>query len=227
MNPTQIQGCLAGIEPLNGTNYPNWRSHLDIVIGYLEYDISLRDSMPQKPVDNSNRGEKQNYYKWEKVNRMSIMIIQGSIPDATQGGILLKDTAKELLDVIKSQFMGSAKSMVGTYMGQLTSMWYSGDGSVRDHILQMEDLVYKLRGLDINLNDDYLVKLAVNSLPKQFETFNINYNTCDRKWDANELISHCVQEEERHRHETKEYAHFASAGPSKKSFKKSGKNKKP
>ncbi|XP_026399516.1 uncharacterized protein LOC113295393 [Papaver somniferum] len=155
------------------------------------------------------------------------MIIRGSIPDAIRGGIPIKDTAKELMEVIRSQFMSSAKSMIGTHMGQLTSMRYNGEGSVRDHILQMADLVYKLWGLDMNLNDDFLVQLAVNSLPKQFETFKVSYNTCDKKWNVNELIAHCVQEAERERRETKEYAHFTIAGPSKKNFKKSGKNKKP
>ncbi|XP_026428161.1 uncharacterized protein LOC113324038 [Papaver somniferum] len=164
MNPTQVQGYLAGIEPLNGANYLKWRSHMDIVICYLEYDIALREPMPQKPVDNFNRSEKQSFYKWEKANRMSIMITRGAIPDAIRGGIPMKDMAKEHLNVIKSQFMSSTKSMVSAYMSQLTSMRYSGDGSVRYHILQMEDLIYRLRGLDMNLNDDYLVKLAQEKL---------------------------------------------------------------
>ncbi|XP_026438891.1 uncharacterized protein LOC113337432 [Papaver somniferum] len=227
INPTEVQGYLAGIEPLNGTNYLKWRSHMDIVLGYLEYDITFREPMPQKPVDSFNRSEKQSFYKWEKANIMSVMIIRDAIPDAIRGGITMKNTAKEQLDVIKSQFMSSAKSMVGAHMSQLKSILYSGYGSVRDHILQMADLIYKLRGLDMNLNDDYLVQLAINSLPEKFETFKINYNICERKWDVNELIAHCVQEEEMKRRETKEYTHFASAGSSKQSFNKLGKNKKP
>ncbi|XP_026420023.1 uncharacterized protein LOC113316004 [Papaver somniferum] len=202
-------------------------SNLDIVLDYLEYDIALREPKPEMLVDTYTRNEKIDFHKWEKENRMSIMIIRGAIPDAIRGGIPIKDTAKELMEVIQSKFMSSVKSMIGTHMGQPTSMRYNDEGSVRDHILEMEDLVYKLRGLDMNLNDDFLVQLEVNSLPKQFETFKVNYNTCDRNWNVNELIAHCVQEEERQRRETKEYAHFTTDGPNKKDFKKSEKNKKP
>ena len=50
------------------------------------------------------------------------------------------------------------------------------------------------------------------SLPLQYNPFKINYNAQREKWSLTELISHCVQEEERLKQEKTESAHLAFQG---------------
>jgi hypothetical protein len=68
---------------------------------------------------------------------------------------------------------------------------------VRDHILRMSNVAARLKPLDLAINDGFLIYLIFNSLPKEFETFEVNYNSMNDKWTLKKFIAMCVQEEER------------------------------
>ena len=65
--------------------------------------------------------------------------------------------------------------------------------------------------------------LVLISLPTQFSQFKVSYNCQNETWSLNELISHCVQEEERLKQEKIENAHLT--GTSKDKGKKRKKDK--
>ena len=62
--------------------------------------------------------------------------------------------------------------------------------------MEMSHLASKLKALKLELLDDLLMHLVLISLPAQFSQFKVIYNCQKDKWSLNELISHCVQEEE-------------------------------
>jgi hypothetical protein len=55
----------------------------------------------------------------------------------------------------------------------------------------------KLKPMDLGLKDEFLVYLIFASLPKEYETFVVNYNMKPDNWDLDKLMAMCVQEEER------------------------------
>uniref|UniRef100_A0A0E0CCJ9 CCHC-type domain-containing protein n=1 Tax=Oryza meridionalis TaxID=40149 RepID=A0A0E0CCJ9_9ORYZ len=55
----------------------------------------------------------------------------------------------------------------------------------------------KLKPMDLNISDVFLVHLVMTSLPKNFDNFVVNYKISPEKWNFEELVSNCVQEEER------------------------------
>jgi hypothetical protein len=68
---------------------------------------------------------------------------------------------------------------------------------VRNHILRMSNVTARLKPLDLAFKDDFLIYLIFNSLPKKFETFEVNYNSMNDKWTLKKFIAMCVQKEER------------------------------
>ena len=61
----------------------------------------------------------------------------------------------------------------------------------------MSNTASKLKPMDLELQDEFLIHLVFASLPREYETFVVNYNMQPNKWDIEKLISMCVQEEER------------------------------
>lgn len=81
MDGTIVQRHLTGIEPLSGSNFKKWKSQLEIVLGWMEYDISLTEEMPAVPEPTATKSAKTEYLKWMKANKMAMMIIKSSIGD--------------------------------------------------------------------------------------------------------------------------------------------------
>jgi hypothetical protein len=79
---------------------------------------------------------------------------------------------------------------------RLTTEKYSESG-VRDYILRMTNVVARLKPLDLAIKDGFLIYLIFNSLPKEFETFEVNYNSMNEKWTLEKFMAMYVQEEER------------------------------
>jgi molybdopterin converting factor small subunit len=100
------------------------------------------------------------------------------------------------LEKVESQFTGSSKAYVSSLIKRLISEKYTGDG-VRDHILRMSNVAVRLKPLDLAIKDGFLIYLIFNSLPKEFKTFEANYNSMNDKWTLEKFIVMCVQEEER------------------------------
>ena len=102
-------------------------------------------------------------------------------------------------------------------------MRYKGNENIREYIMEMSHLASKLRAHKLYLFEDLLVHLVLISLLTQFSQFKVSYNCQKETWSLNELISHCVQEEERLKQEKIESAHLI--GTSKDKGKKRKKDK--
>jgi hypothetical protein len=123
------------------------------------------------------------------------MVIKSSIKEAIRGGIPDSETVKEYLKKVESQFTDSSKTYASTIIKRLVTEKYSFGSGVREHILKMSNMTSKLKTMNMGLKDEFLVHLVMSSLPKEFETFEINYNFQPKNWRIEKLIVMCVQEE--------------------------------
>jgi hypothetical protein len=105
----------------------------------------------------------------------------------------------EYRDKVESQFTVSSKAYASTLIKRLISEKYSR-GGVRDHILRMTNVAARLKPLDLAIKDDFMIYLIFNSLPKEFETFEVNYNSMNEKWTLEKFMGMCVSEEQRIKH---------------------------
>jgi hypothetical protein len=182
-------------------------------LALFEIDKAITDKCPIKPTlldipndlgaDAKAKREKQNSKlmscyeiektNWERSNRKCLMVIKERISEGIRETIPECETVVEYLKKVESQFTSSSKAYASSLIKRLVSEKYTG-GGVRDHILRMSNVAARLKPLDLAIKDDFLI---FNSLPKEFKTFEMNYNSMNDKWTLKKFIAMCVQEEER------------------------------
>ncbi|KAJ9556201.1 hypothetical protein OSB04_010815 [Centaurea solstitialis] len=219
VNANNVSAQLAGIPTLNGTNYAIWKESVEIVLGCMDLDHALRMERLISTTENPNTDKIE---KWDRSNRMCLMIMKRSIPSTFRGSITEGTNAKNFLKEIEQFFAKNAKTEASNTLMKLVTMRYKEKGNIREYIMEMSNLNGKLKELKLELSDDLLVHLILISLPAQFGPFVVSYNTQKDKWTLNELMSHLVQEEERLKRDKTESAHLASTSQDKKKKRAKG-----
>ena len=67
-------------------------------------------------------------------------------------------------------------------MSKLVSMKYAGDSHIRQHILEMKNILTQLNDMKFVISDSFLVHLILTSLPTEYEPFKISYNKHNDEW---------------------------------------------
>ncbi|KAK1696617.1 hypothetical protein QYE76_013314 [Lolium multiflorum] len=244
VHPGNPMSFISAIEPLNGGNYGSWREKVEMGLALLDLDLALIEACPIEPKD-PVRGDKESEddfnkrvldhgpkrmkydldrAKWDSSNRKCLMVIKSSILEAIRGAIPQCDTASEYLKKVESQFTGSSKAYASTLIRKLVTTKYTG-GGVRDHILRMSHMSSKLKSMEMELPEQFVIHLIFASLPKEFETFAVNYNAQPEKWAIEKMIAMCVQEEERIKGQSGDSVNYLS--PTKKRNFQSFQSSKP
>ncbi|KAK3015762.1 hypothetical protein RJ639_005496 [Escallonia herrerae] len=152
-SPAAITGYLSSIESLSGTNFRKWKEQISIILGVMDLDYALRVDAPAALTAESSTEQKAACEKWERSNRISLMIMKGSITTAIRGAIPDSDNAKLYLAHIKEQFQGSSKAHATTLINTMVTLKYNGSNGVREHILRMNDMASQLKGLDMEISE--------------------------------------------------------------------------
>ncbi|XP_057954717.1 uncharacterized protein LOC131148806 [Malania oleifera] len=217
MTLANITSNINYIPMLNGSNFKSWKENLLIVLGVMDLDLALSVNSSPPITDKTTSNEKRDFERWEKSNRMYMMIMKRAILEAFRG--TMSDcitTTKDFLTDIEKRFVKNEKFEISTLLTSLILKRYKGEGNIREYILELSHLTSKLKALKLELSEDLLVHLVLLSLPAQFSQFKVSYNCEKETWSLNELISHYVQEEERLKQDKAESAHLASTFKEKK-----------
>ncbi|XP_015956627.2 uncharacterized protein LOC107480946 [Arachis duranensis] len=210
---TNVSAQISSIPMLNGSNFKVWKDTVEIVLGCMDLDTALREEKPTSNPENLNEVKIE---KWERSNRMSIMIMKRSIPEAFRGSITEDKNAKQFLKGVEKFFTKNEKVEASSLLSKLVSMRYKGKGNIREYIMEMSHLASKLKALKLELFKDLFVHFILIFLPTHFGQFKVSYNTLKDTWSLNELISHCVQEKERLQQDKTESAHMTSSSQYKR-----------
>ncbi|XP_070672112.1 uncharacterized protein [Malus domestica] len=135
------------IQALIGTNYKKWKYDIEIVLGFMDLDVALREEKPDVPEKDDSTNIKNKYEKWHNANRMAILIMK-----------------RPMSDNVRAKFKESDKAETGNLMNSLMTTKFV-DGSVGEHILGLIDITAKLNALGVAISDPFLVHVALNSLP--------------------------------------------------------------
>ncbi|GMJ06062.1 hypothetical protein HRI_004275400 [Hibiscus trionum] len=139
---------------LNGTNFKEWKRHVLIVLGCMDIDLALRQEQPAPLTADSTLDAKRDFERWDRSNRMSLMIMKHSIPEAFRGTESEEITqAKSFLDDLEQHFAKNDKVEMTSLLNSLMSMKYKGQGNIREYIMEMFHIASKLKALKIELSE--------------------------------------------------------------------------
>ena len=125
------------------------------------------------------------------------MYIKTKISVGIRGSIKQHKNVRESLKAIDKQFVTLDKALESTLIMKFTSLKLIGIIGVHEHIMEMRDIVAQMKKLEVEMSKSFLVHFILNTLPPQYGPFKISYNIHKDKWYINELMTMCVQEEER------------------------------
>ncbi|XP_074371027.1 uncharacterized protein LOC141712118 [Apium graveolens] len=179
----------------------------------MDLDLALRKKQPVPTTDDPKTDQIE---KWERSNCMCLAIMKRTIPTGFRGSITESTSSKKFLSEIEQYFAKNEKAEMSNLLLKLVTIKYKGKGNIREYIIGMSNLAVKLKKLKLELSDELFVHLVLNSVPTQFGHFVVSYNTQKEKWTLNELISHCVQEEEIVLREKTESTHLTPKSHDKK-----------
>jgi hypothetical protein len=127
-----------------------------------------------------------------------------------------------------SQFTGLSKAYASSLVSEFINMRYDGSG-VRAYIQKMTSTVAKLnKYLGKDLAEDFVVHVIMRSLPQEFDTFHVHYNSAiSDNWNLDQMMVQCIQEEEKLKNQLGDssFAHHQAKKKnkfSKQNFKKPG-----
>ncbi|CAN1194220.1 hypothetical protein LINPERHAP2_LOCUS42441, partial [Linum perenne] len=75
-----ISSNINSVPMLNGTNFKDWKRHLHITLGCMDLDLALREEQPAPLTAESTPIDKRDHGRWDRSNRMCLMIMKHSIP---------------------------------------------------------------------------------------------------------------------------------------------------
>ena len=62
-------------------------------------------------------------------------------------------------------------------MATLTTIKFDGSRSMHEHCIEMTNIAARLKSLGMNVDENFLVQFIINSLPSEYGSFQMNYNT--------------------------------------------------
>ncbi|GAV65315.1 UBN2_2 domain-containing protein [Cephalotus follicularis] len=180
---------------LSCENFADWKEKILLTLGCMDIDLTLCVDEPPIPTELSMPNKK------ERSNRLSLMLIKSHVSKSIRSSIPDCYMVADYMKSIEKQFVRSHKALFSTVMKKLSGIRFDNSKTVHEHIMEMRDIAAQLEFLEVEISELFLVHFIYNSLPTEYGAFKISYNTHKEKLSVNELLTMCVQEEERFKHE--------------------------
>ena len=162
-------------KPLNGNNFEDWKTNLYIVLDYEKIKFVLNTPKPAIPEAGANDIQKKEYATWENANTSLRCYILASVVGHLRQQITPLDSGVEMLQTLEGMF---AKSTASERQAAITDLINTRmtSGRVKDHCLAMISHISRAEVMGEKLRKEMKIDLILQSLPKHFNQFKVNYN---------------------------------------------------
>ncbi|KAD5962114.1 hypothetical protein E3N88_13587 [Mikania micrantha] len=162
-------------EKLNGSNFIDWHRNLRIVLKADKKQYVLEKAIPDEPPANATQAVKK---AWEKhvddSAEVSCLMLATMIPELQKN---LEDLAAfDMITQLKEMFQEQAHHERFETMKSLMGCQMQEGSSVSTHVLKMKSYIDQLERLGFSLSIELAGDMILNSLPKSFDHFIMNYN---------------------------------------------------
>ncbi|KAD5961454.1 hypothetical protein E3N88_12927 [Mikania micrantha] len=162
-------------EKLNGSNFIDWHHNLRIVLKADKKQYVLEKAIPDEPPANTTQAVKK---AWEKhvddSAEVSCLMLATMIPELQKN---LEDLAAfDMITQLKEMFQEQARHERFETMKSLMGCQMQEGSSVSTHVLKMKSYIDQLERLGFPLSIELAGDMILNSLPKSFDHFIMNYN---------------------------------------------------
>ena len=130
----------------------------------MDIGNAIRKYEPQITETNTKE-EKILHEQWEQSNRLSVMFIKTSISASICGSVEKHTNVQALLKAIDEQFITSDKALANTLIMKFSSLRLTNVKGVREHNMEMRDIIAQLKTLEVDMSDTFLVHYILNTLP--------------------------------------------------------------
>ena len=153
---------------------------------FMKFDLVLEIVPPEKPMDESSATIKKLYEDWNHSNMDEV--VYASIPRV--------DIENGRLEEIRKKFIKFDMNEKHHCLDLLNSTKYDGVKGVRDHITLLSSNYNKLKGLKMDIGEEFLTYSIMKNLPSQFDNIRSSLNTKKEGCTLEELTIILVKEED-------------------------------
>lgn len=135
----------------------------------------------------------------KKVNEMAKCYILASISNILQTKHQNLETATKIKDSLQQMFGQSTRSARQAALKGIMNSKIGKGTRVHDHVLKMIDYLNEAEIQGAQIDDNSKIDMVLESLPKTFKEFKVNYNMNKRNMTLTELINELHSAEEIYR----------------------------
>lgn len=182
-----MSGNIHRIELLNKTNYDTWKIQAEAVL----VKCRLWNYVKEKVKPPEDKIEKEIYEENLILAKSELILLISPNEEKT---IRNCQTAQEIWKKLRDIYESKGPARKATLLKQLILSKCSETENMRDHFEKFEDIVDKLKNMEVDINGDLLSIITLYSLPANYENFRIAIESRDQLPTADELKIKILEE---------------------------------
>jgi len=93
------------------------------------------------------------------------MFMRMSIASNIKSALIKTKSVKKIIKFVEERSQTTGKSLIETLMNTLTTIKFDGSCTMHEHVIEMINIVARLKSLGMVVDENFLVQFILNSLP--------------------------------------------------------------